>query len=99
MKFVFNRRLSRELQQEDPDFKADLLAHAQLAAENAKDVAPELTGDYKRSIHAEPFQGGGVIVVADDWKANFIEFGTVDTPAFAPLRRGVQNAGMKFRPR
>jgi hypothetical protein len=67
-------------------------------------------GDYKKSIKivtdprgirygraAATRSGSGVYLTASDWKAWWIEFGTVDTPVFAPLRRGAVAAGFKLR--
>lgn len=58
------------------------------------------TGDYHDSINV---QSGvdeqsrqAAVVVADDWKAGFIEFGTSEQPARAPLRRGADAAGVRL---
>jgi hypothetical protein len=51
-------------------------------AERARAIAPVDKGEYRGSIK---FEDGEVI--ADDDKAVFLEFGTGDTPTFAPLRR------------
>lgn len=78
-----------------PDLAAGLLAGAEQVAEQARAVAPVLSGSYRDSIHAELFVENGIVkarVIADDptGAAGLIEFGTVDTPAFAPLRRGLE---------
>lgn len=78
-----------------PEVGAMLLDGARAVAERAKDVAPVASGAYRDSIHAELVVENGIVkarVVADDptGAAGLIEFGTVDTPAFAPLRRGLE---------
>jgi hypothetical protein len=59
----------------------------------AQAVAPVETGAYRDSIHVEADLEGETAVAADVDYAVFIEFGTSDTPTFAPLRRGATGAG------
>lgn len=62
-------------------------------ADDARSVAPFDEGDYLDSIAHDVIVEEGVtkgVVYSDDWKAMLIEFGTVDTPTFAPLRRGLE---------
>ncbi len=78
-----------------------LMTGAKASADEAQAVAPVKTGAYAASIGVTN-DGDGVRLVATDWKANWIEFGTgapSPTPAFAPLRRGCEAAGLKFVPR
>lgn len=56
---------------------------AEKAAEYWRRIAPVETGQYRDSIHVE-VRGEKVRVVADDEAATYIEFGTNDTPEFAP---------------
>jgi hypothetical protein len=72
-----------------PQMTAAMLAGAKFAAEEAKRIAPVLTGSYRDSIRAEVVEGKAK-VIADDMAAGFIEFGTEDTPTFAPLRRAAE---------
>ena len=69
---------------------------AEEIVEAAKAVAPVDTGTYRDSIHVEDGK-----VVADVDYAGAVEFGTSDTPAHAPLRRGAETvvgtAGMRAR--
>jgi hypothetical protein len=63
----------------------------------AKVIAPILTGAYVESIHVEQTTEDGKAaanVVADVPYAVFVEFGTGDTPAFAPLRRASESVGV-----
>lgn len=67
------------------------------AAWHAAGPHPYETGDYVDSIEPDiELENGEWIgrVNAFDWKANFIEFGTSDTPTFAPLQRGADAAGL-----
>jgi hypothetical protein len=77
-----------------------LKAVAEAVAENARSVAPELSGDYIDGIAVEAaIDGDSAVgrVNANDWKSALIEFGTEDTPTFAPLRRGAEGAGLTLR--
>jgi len=59
-----------------------LLAAAEEAAEYWKSIAPVESGAYRDSIEVKRY-GDDVYVVASDFKAGWIEFGTEDTPEFA----------------
>lgn len=64
-------------------------------AEAVRANAPEFAGHYKDGIETDRVVEGGKIagrVIANDptGAATVIEFGTEDTPAFAPLRRGAE---------
>jgi hypothetical protein len=99
-RFEYRRQVERELAAGTA--MADRLARlAERAAEAARGHAPERTGHYVDSIQAS----SGVIdtddgptavgrVLSDDFKAAWIEFGTVDTPVFAPLRKGTEQIGL-----
>ncbi|MGH2651415.1 MAG: HK97 gp10 family phage protein [Actinomycetota bacterium] len=64
----------------------------------AQSHAPVQTGKYRDSIEVEDGDLPGTKrVVAHDFKANWIEFGTVDTPAFAPLRTAADSLGLRLR--
>lgn len=77
--------------------KAQKAADASIAVWHSSGPHPYETGEYVDSIKAE----AGVVdaravgrVNAYDWKAWWLEFGTSDTPAFAPLRRGADESGL-----
>lgn len=72
-----------------------LVAVMESAAELARDVAPVDEGDYRDSIKVVA-AGGAVFLMATDWKAAFIEWGTANNPVFAPLRRGVLGVGLRL---
>lgn len=64
-------------------------------AEGARSAAPEDEGDYIDGIVVEDGEApGSKRVLATDFKSNWIEYGTEDTPAFAPLRLGADSAGV-----
>ena len=63
---------------------------AQEAAQYARERAPVATGAYRDSIEAAVVEGDDGWkgrVVADVPYADYLEFGTEDTPTFATLRR------------
>lgn len=65
---------------------------ADATADAVRGVAPVRYGDYKASIvHDVVRDRGGFVgrVGSTDFKWHWIEFGTSDTPTFAPLRRGL----------
>lgn len=59
----------------------------------ARTIAPVLTGAYRDSISASVgIEGGHALahVSAGTDHAQYVEFGTSDTPTFAPLRRAAE---------
>lgn len=96
MSFTANPQIAQLLMRSE-QMKIMLLAQAGRGVAKARILAPEQSGDYKRSITAVAGLEGGSMrsrIVAKDFKAGWIEFGTVKTPAFAPLRRGAEAAGL-----
>ncbi len=78
-----------------PAVKKALTAHAEKIAERARQIAPVQSGAYRDSIHVEDADQAdrpSVRVVADNFKALFIEFGTQDTPRFRVLGRAGEEA-------
>ena len=70
---------------------------AELAAARVLEIAPEDEGDYKDGIKTDfgvDERGAYGRVNAFDYKSWWIEMGTVDTPAFAPLRTAVESLGL-----
>jgi hypothetical protein len=72
---------------------AEMLDDAKAAAESA---SPELTGAYKDAFEVAETDDG-LVLQNTDWKAAWIEFGSVHNPVSAPLRRGVEAAGFELR--
>lgn len=94
-KFVYNPT-AEELLKHTAEMAAHLKYAAEKGADAAKAVAPVRTGDYRDSIEADSSASEGKArVLATDFKAQWIEFGTIHTPTFAPLRRGAESAGLK----
>jgi len=88
--FKANPSFEEELNAE-PGVQATRHQYAQAAAEGARAVGAAIadTGDYARSIEVD----GGTVYSTDPGAA-YIEFGSVNNPPFAPLRRGVDGTGV-----
>jgi hypothetical protein len=96
-----------ELIEAEPEYQAGLIRHAAgPVVDYAKRIAPVGSGiggsyeqgygepgDYRRSLKVV-IRGGHIFVTAMDWKAHWIEWGTVDTPTFATIRRAVRESGL-----
>lgn len=94
-----------------PVVQAALIEAAHKGEAAAIAIAPRSTlvytepgyGHYQDSIHVEVYEGDGtVLLVADDFKANWVEFGTLNPqgtskgfPVHATLRRGMEAAGFE----
>lgn len=91
MRFVPNRQFVREIAT-DRQMVSFVEQKAEEALAHFLEFAPERTGDYVRSARAfgtvEDGRAVGRLAV-DDFKWHWIEFGTVDTPTFAPLRKAL----------
>lgn len=83
-----------------PEIVAAKRQLAQEAVTYAKSIAPvadeahttkggyvDKPGSYRDSIHVEVAATGGVMVVASDFKAHWIEYGTETMPEQAVMRR------------
>jgi hypothetical protein len=85
----------------NPAFEAEVLAEEKFQrgirkrtkeiAEVVQAVSPRHTGYYKRHVKAK-----GDRIVAGDPFWHIVEFGSVNNPAYAPLRRGMRAAGIRF---
>lgn len=71
---------------DDPDIIAAEVALAEEAAEYAKSISPEETGEYKNNINAHQ-EGSEVWLGFDSEIANIIEYGSISTPEFAVRTR------------
>ena len=93
-RFVRNPMFEAQLKR--ADFLQDaMLEVAEDIADNAVAIAPVEEGDYRDGIEAVS-EGEGARVNANDWKSGFVEFGTTNNPAWAPLRRGCESAGLRL---
>lgn len=77
-----------------------MAATATRVAATVKQQAPVRTGAYHRSL------GAGASHTADGWEGrvystdhfwHIIEFGSINNPAYAPLRRGLDRSGKAGR--
>lgn len=83
---------------DDAQIKEQMLLVTMAAKDIAKAIAPEDTGDYKRSIEVDTTAKGGVRLKATDFKSHWIEWGTSNGfPAHAPLRRAFMSMGFRIR--
>lgn len=80
----------------DPEYQNGLAGVAKAAAGAAKSFAPVETGAYRDSIQVVE-DDGKVYVSAFDFKALWIENGSIHNTPSAPLRRGVRAVGLKLR--
>lgn len=92
-RFVPNPNFERKAR-ESQEMKAAMKRALEPAVREAQRLAPVDTGEYRNSIKVVE-DSDGMRLVADDPKAVYIEFGTEDTPTFAPLRKGVEGAGLR----
>lgn len=89
-RFVPNPHAAEDLQQTE-EYKAAMAAIAIKVAAEVEDAAPHVTGYYEGHIAAD-----GATVVASDPFWHLVEFGSINNPPYAPLRRGVVAAGLRF---
>lgn len=97
MTFIPNPLFTREIAAEPP-MGLFLKAQAEEVKAGAESVSPVDTGLYKASFDTsveETSEGFKGIVSNSAPYALFVEFGTEDTPVFAPLRTGLEKAGLK----
>lgn len=91
-----NSRARAQLER-DPAYRQLRRHAARAAAGAARAIAPVgRTGDYQDSIDDREY-GDEVVVESTDPFAHLVEFGSVNNPAYAPLRRGVRAAGLDLR--
>lgn len=74
-----------------PEYQAGMQQITRIVAATVQDQAPNVTGYYEGHIAAE-----GTQIVASDFAWHLVEFGSVNNPPYAPLRRGVIAAGLRF---
>lgn len=84
----------RQILNAEPGVKLVLRARAEAAAQIAKGIAPVQTGKYRDSIGVEQ-DLTGISLVATDFKANWIEKGTIHMRAFAPLRTAARKVASR----
>ena len=85
-----NPNFERELLAQ-PGFQAGLRAITTAATASVREAAPRKTGQYRKQVTA---RGTRVHVDPSFW--HLIEFGSINNPPYAPLRRGLAQAGLRF---
>lgn len=92
-RFVPNPRFESQARQ-SREMREAIRRATEPALREAQRLAPVDSGEYRDSLQIVE-DADGVRLMSDDDKASFIEFGTEDTPAFAPLRKGTEAAGLR----
>lgn len=92
MKFIANPGFEKDMANDD-DTHAVLVEAAADAVEDAKNVARSFsaTGDVTASITSN-----GAALILDHEAGTIIEFGSVNNPPYAPLRKGAEQSGARF---
>jgi hypothetical protein len=83
-----------------PMMREALRRRGEAAAEQARVTAPYQSGNYRDSIGVDIIVEDGTAVarlLASDFKASWIEFGTVKWPAHRTLRNAVEASGLKLK--
>jgi hypothetical protein len=93
MTFRFARNLAFQAEIEaEARYKAEMHELAEKVAENARQLAPRDTGQYASSIIVQ-----GSIVATTAFAGHMVEWGSVNNPPYAPLRRACRAAGLRVR--
>lgn len=107
MKFKPNPEFANDLKN-DPKFQAFMFHRASDAARIARTHVPRgfmLKGGASLEAKLQGRRAGTklnagetaqVVFISPGW--HLVEFGTPTTPPHAPLRKGIEGAGMKFKP-
>ncbi len=70
---------------------------AERIVDRAGDLAPEHTGHYVDSLHVIQ-DGDRVVAATDDVAGHMVESGSVNNPAYSPLRRAASDVAARFDP-
>jgi hypothetical protein len=82
----------QQVMERNPGIAATLNVRARGAAMYARTIAPVASGDYRNSIGVE-----GTTLVATDFKAHWVEWGTVLHRAHATLRTAARRFADRLR--
>ena len=85
-----NPNLERALKAQ-PEYAEAMAGVARAVVPTVKSAAPHVTGAYERSIRAV-----GNRVETTDPFGHIVEWGSVNSPPYAPLRRGIHAAGLRL---
>ncbi len=95
-KFVPDPSFDEKLQS-DPMYRAALKAAAEPAAAAARNTAHAIMPSKRGRDITVVVDGKRVLVSNPDHGAHLDEWGSKNNPPYAPLRRGVRAAGLKFK--
>jgi hypothetical protein len=93
--FKLNRGFGEELGKQRA-YNEALASSTQPAAAAVRMAAPRETGAYARSISVV-IESGEVRLKSSDPFAHLVEWGSAKNPPYAPLRRGIRAAGLRFK--
>lgn len=82
-------------QKVEPEYLDGLMEHAKGLADTVKSEAPVVTGTYRDSIRALRTLMS-VSVGTNYFAGHIVEWGSINSPAYAPIRRGVLAAGLRL---
>lgn len=88
--FRRNAAFERELRAQ-PEFVAGMRERTTLATAAIRDAAPRVTGYYIRHVRPD-----GTRIRIGDFAWHLVEYGSVNNPPYAPIRRGLRAAGLRF---
>lgn len=98
--YVPNPGFSKEIMDE-PETLEGLAESAEGARQHAENFAAAAGGPWMPRAGEEQIQvtesGGNVYIVNTDHAGHLLEWGSKNNPPHAPLRRGVQAAGLRFK--
>lgn len=89
-----NPSFERDLRAQ-PEFKQCMRAAAESIVSAARAAAPDVTGAYRDSLQVVE-DGDTIAAATTDRAGHLVEFGSVNNPAYAPLRRGTRAAGLRL---
>lgn len=96
-KFRPNPKFAEELKH-DPEFRRFAMSKAQDAADKgAQHVPPGFMVRGRKPTAEQASDGATLVLEGPGW--HLIEFGTAGSPPHAPLRKGIEAAGMTYKPR
>ena len=95
MRFEENPNFAREIERE-LEFRNGKVRIGEQVVQTAKQLSPVRTGAYRDSLQVKAL-GPQVWVTATDFKGHWIEWGSINNPAFAPIRKAVIASGLRLR--
>lgn len=81
----------------DPTMQTLLRGRTEAVTTQAEANAPVKTGYFRRHFEMRPYRGGFRVWDTDPF-AHLVEWGSINNPAYAPIRRAVRSSGLRYRP-